>query len=587
MLTKSKFDILYQVITQNKKLSQREISKRTSMALGKVNRLVKELINDGLLNEKYEITQSGYKAMEPYKVKNAIIMAAGMSSRFAPLSYEKPKALIKVKGVPLIERQISQLQEAGIADITLVVGYMKEKLFYLEDKFGVKIVVNEDYYRYNNTSTLMLVTDLLDNTYICSSDNYFTENPFEPYVYQAYYAAMYSPGPTNEYCLTCNKDGRITKVEIGGSAAWYMIGHVYFDREFSRKFAQILKREYELPETRNMLWEDVYAKYVDELDMYIRKYGDTIKEFDSLDELRVFDSDYIDNIDSDIFKNICTVLNCENRGITNIVPVKSGITNLSFRFDCKGQQYLYRHPGVGTEEYIDRKTEAEALQIAKELGLDGEFIYMDAGKGWKLSKYIPDAKKLDYHNPDEVKEALKMLRRLHDSNAAVEKKFDIWQKILEYSEKIKDSGRGDFADMAELKAQMEQLYNLLRLGEGKVSLCHGDSYDGNFLIDKNKKMYLIDWEYSGMGDPAFDIGTFIVCSDYSMKEAEEIIGIYLGHQPSADEKRRFFGFTALSAYFWFLWGLYQETLSKRIGTSLYTWYNYAKRFYKATIALYQ
>lgn len=587
MLTKSKFKILYQVITQKEKLTQRELSRRTSMSLGKVNRLVKELIADGLLSQRSEITASGYKAMEPYKVKNAIIMAAGMSSRFAPLSYEKPKALIKVKGVPLIERQISQLHDAGITDITLVVGYMKEKMFYLEEKFGVKIVVNEDYYRYNNTSTLMLVTEQLDNTYICSSDNYFTENPFEPYVYQAYYAAMYEPGPTDEYCLTYDNKGRITKVEVGGSAAWYMIGHVYFDRTFSRKFTEILKREYELPATKGYLWEDLYAKHIKELDMYIRKYDDTIKEFDSLDELRVFDTDYIDNIDSDIFDNICTVLKCENRDITGIVPIKSGITNLSFRFSCKGQQYLYRHPGVGTEEYIDRKTEAAALQVAKELDLDSEFIYMDAHKGWKISRYIPNVKKLDYHNPKEVTQALAMLRKLHNSDVVLEGKFDIWQKILDYFEKIKNSGRGNFSDMKEIKAQMEQLYNLLKQGQEKNCLCHGDSYDGNFLIDQNQKLYLIDWEYAGMSDPAFDIGTFIVCSDYSMKQAEEIIEIYLGRQPSMTEKRHFLGYTALSAFFWFLWGLYQDTLSKNIGSSLYSWYNYTKKFYKAAIALYQ
>ena len=113
------------------------------------------------------------KKLEPYKVKNAIIMAAGMSSRFAPLSYENPKGLLNVKGDILIEREIRQLKEAGINDITIVVGYMKEKFFYLEEKYNVKIVINEDYYRYNNTSTLIKVLDQLSNTYICSSDNYF------------------------------------------------------------------------------------------------------------------------------------------------------------------------------------------------------------------------------------------------------------------------------------------------------------------------------------------------------------------------------------------------------------------------------
>lgn len=110
--------------------------------------------------------------------RNAIILAAGTSSRFIPLSYELPKGLLKVKGEILVERQIRQLQKAGIMDITLVVGYQAEKFEYLKSKFSVSIVNNPDYWKYNNTSSLMLVLDKLDNTFICSSDNYFQENVF-------------------------------------------------------------------------------------------------------------------------------------------------------------------------------------------------------------------------------------------------------------------------------------------------------------------------------------------------------------------------------------------------------------------------
>ena len=134
---------------------------------------------------KFEIIRNSMK-----EKPNAIIMAAGMSSRFAPLSYEKPKGLLKVKGEVLIERQIRQLQEAGITDITVVVGYMKEQFFYLEDKYGVQIVVNEDYYRYNNTSTLIRALDKIDETYICSSDNYF--KPF------------FNEGAQPLQCSSCN-----------------------------------------------------------------------------------------------------------------------------------------------------------------------------------------------------------------------------------------------------------------------------------------------------------------------------------------------------------------------------------------------
>ena len=89
-----------------------------------------------------------------YKVDNAIIMAAGTSSRFAPLSYEMPKALIEVKGDILIERQIRQLQQAGIRQIIVVVGYKKEQFEYLNNKFGVVIVENEEYLSRNNNGSI-------------------------------------------------------------------------------------------------------------------------------------------------------------------------------------------------------------------------------------------------------------------------------------------------------------------------------------------------------------------------------------------------------------------------------------------------
>ena len=174
-----------------------------------------------------------------YKVDNAIIMAAGLSSRFAPISYEKPKALIKVKGEVLIERQIRQLKEAGINEIILVVGYMKEKFAYLEEKMGVKIVENKEYLVRNNNSSIHAVKDYIKNTYICSADNYFSINPFESEVDEAYYSAIYADGETNEWCLDTDEEDWITGVKIGGSQKWFMLGHVFWSEVFSRRFIEI------------------------------------------------------------------------------------------------------------------------------------------------------------------------------------------------------------------------------------------------------------------------------------------------------------------------------------------------------------
>ena len=222
---------------------------------------------------------------------NAIIMAAGMSSRFAPLSYEKPKGLLKVKGEILIERQIRQLHEAGIPEVTVVVGYMAEMFMYLKEKFGVKIVMNEDYNRYNNTSSLIRVIDELGDTYLCSSDNYFPNNVFLGKPKVSYYSALYAEGETGEYCLTTNEYDDIVDVKVGGANSWYMVGHVFFNREFSKKFREIMKKEYDRGETRQGYWEDVYKRYIKELPpLKINRYkSHDIEEFDSLEELRQFD----------------------------------------------------------------------------------------------------------------------------------------------------------------------------------------------------------------------------------------------------------------------------------------------------------
>lgn len=285
-----------------------------------------------------------------YKVDNAVIMAAGTASRFAPLSFEKPKALIEVKGEVLIERQIRQLKEAGIPEIYIVVGYMSESFLYLEEKFGVHIVNNPDYNTRNNNASIYAVKDILANTYICSSDNYFLKNPFEAEVSDCYYAAVYANGETKEWCMEYDANDIITNVTIGGENSWYMLGHTFWSKEFSDKFVEILVAEYNLPKTANLLWESIYMDHINELDMKIRKYGDDIIfEFDTLDELRDFDESYISDTRSQILKNVARELCCKESDITEVTAYKDDTleaAGFTFKADNKKYSYSYKEKSV-------------------------------------------------------------------------------------------------------------------------------------------------------------------------------------------------------------------------------------------------
>lgn len=279
--------------------------------------------------------------------RNAIIIAAGTSSRFVPLSYEKPKGLVEVKGEVLIERQIRQLHEAGVDDVTIVVGYMAEQFAYLGEKYGVQFVKNEDYTRYNNTSSMIRVVDRLCNTYICCSDQYYEWNPFMQDLQQSAYAVLYAEGKTNEYCLGLDEQEGIRAVQIGGTDAWYMAGFAYFSEDFSKKLGEILTREYALDETKQMYWEDVYIKHLNELPMMrvVRFADDELREFDSLDELRLFDKTYVEDTRSAIVKAICQKLQCRESELSGFKKTEE-TEGQSFIFQYEGTEYLYKNEEI-------------------------------------------------------------------------------------------------------------------------------------------------------------------------------------------------------------------------------------------------
>ena len=140
-MTQKEFTLL-NMIRKHGMQSCRWLKEKTQLSVGYISQTMNVFQENGWIGPA-GITDAGMQELKPYEVESAVIMAAGMSSRFIPISLEKPKGLLTVKGEVLIERQIRQLKEAGIRKIVLVLGYKKEAFFYLEDKFeDIVIVVN-------------------------------------------------------------------------------------------------------------------------------------------------------------------------------------------------------------------------------------------------------------------------------------------------------------------------------------------------------------------------------------------------------------------------------------------------------------
>ena len=148
-MNRQECDIL-RTLNQDRFSTQRSLAEVSGYSLGAVNKSLKSLKEEGIITENSVLTEKAYRIIRENSPRNAIILAAGFGMRMVPINTEVPKAFLEINGEPLIERIIKQLKDVGINDITIVVGYMKERFEYLIDDFGVDLIVNPDYSGKNN-----------------------------------------------------------------------------------------------------------------------------------------------------------------------------------------------------------------------------------------------------------------------------------------------------------------------------------------------------------------------------------------------------------------------------------------------------
>lgn len=580
-----KLALLLRELSNEPGLTQRTLASRVRTSLGSVNALLSEAKSTGLLNEDATLTPAGQKYLEPFRVDGAVILAAGFGSRFVPLTYERPKGLLKVNGERMIERQIRQLREVGITDITLVVGYLKEAFEYLIDLYGVKLLYNPDFSTMNNISSVYHAASLFEgrNMYLLSSDNWMRENLFHTYEPGSWYAAVHVSGETREWVLHYNKKEVITGVEVGGRDADVMYGPVYLSRAFSAALLPALKEAYRTPGKEQYYWENVYldllaAKKAPPLSVNLQPDG-VIYEFENLEELRAFDASYRDHSDSKAMALISEVFQVPESQITGIECLKAGMTNRSFLFRIKGKAYICRIPGEGTEKLIDRRAEGESYRAIAPLGLAEELIYFNPENGYKISVYYEDARSADPESEADLRACMEVLKKLHRAPCRVSQRFDLGERIAFYESLCLEKGEIPFLDYAEVREKMNCLLSWIHGLQRPETLSHIDPVYANFLFT-GEGIRLIDWEYAGMADPLIDFAMATIYAEKDFAYAKRLLDYYGDTDvPRERAEQLVIAYMALGGFLWALWAVYKEALGVSFGTYPLTQYRYAKEGY--------
>ena len=293
MLTKKQFDILARAESAEKPETQRTIAEGTGMSLGSVNKLLSQLTELGYIHNG-EITSQGRDALEPYRVKRAVIFAAGFGSRMVPITLNTPKPLVRVKGKRIIDSLLDAITAANIEEIYIIRGYLSEQFDQLLYKYpNIKFIENPAYNEANNISSAMCARYLLQNSYLCEAD-LLLHNPelITKYQYQSNYLGV-PVEVTDDWCFE-TKNGIITKLSIGGRNCHHMFGISYWNSEDGAKLTGHIENVYNSPGGKERYWDQVALEYyLGEYKVAVRECSfDDIAEIDTYRELKEIDSSY-------------------------------------------------------------------------------------------------------------------------------------------------------------------------------------------------------------------------------------------------------------------------------------------------------
>lgn len=292
-LSRKQFDILSTLATTKEKLSQRQLSEKCGVSLGTINKVMLELVNAGYVADG-EITYSGFDALEPYRAKRAIFIAAGFGTRLVPVTLNTPKPLVRVNGKRIIDTLIDACLEAGISEIYIVRGYLAEQFDQLLYKYPmIKFLENPSYNESNNISSAMAARYLLQNAYVFEAD-LFLRNPkvIKKYNYSSFYLGI-TVDRSDDWCFTV-KDGFIDTWRVGGVNCYQEVGISYWTEADGHKLAGHIKECYEMPGGKERYWDDAaLSEFKKQYHIGICECkADDIVEIDTLNELKKLDKSY-------------------------------------------------------------------------------------------------------------------------------------------------------------------------------------------------------------------------------------------------------------------------------------------------------
>lgn len=509
-------------------------------------------------------------------MKTAVILTARKER-----DNEVPYPLVCIEGnFCLIDRTLEILNDLNFTRIYLVTGF-KSELFEKYKSEKVTLIKNEEYEFTSSMGTLAVLKDRIDEDFLLiEGDTFYERTVLEKLAdtkFDNCFTITEESGSGDEaFVETCN--GFITKISKDRHQICRYEGELMGVTKISLRTYRQMVEKWEDSNNPYLNYEYLFFDCTSELHRPYIKFANLIwGDVDCKEDLKKLQNYIYPKLKRKEnpfdYGNIVDYMKAifPDKEIEKDMEIKQigGLSNKNFKVSCCGEDYVLRIPGNGSEGMVERKNEELNSIRGSKLGINPEILYFNSDTGIKLAKFVKNAETLNgatIQRPDVMKKIAAILNTLHDSKVRLNNEFNVFHEIENYEKLLNDVNGKMYEGYEEVRPKVMKLEQYL--DELGVSLkpCHNDLVAENFIKAEDGTIFLIDWEYSGMNDPLWDIAALFIESDFTEENKDYFLNKYYKGNVPANTKTKILIYTILMDYLWVLWTCIKEAKGDDFGS---------------------
>lgn len=493
---------------------------------------------------------------------------------------ELPYPLIPFSdGIALIDRTLQILRELRFTKILMVVGYRAE-LFQKYQSDDVLLIENPDYPFTSSMASLAMVDKYVDEDFLLvEGDTFYEKTLLEQLssIKQGNCMTMTEESGSGDECFVETQSGFVTQITKDRHRVNRFEGEMIGALRISLPTFRKMVDAWHQAENRNLNYEYALMDVTNPLDRPCLKFKNLI--WGDVDNQANFLKlqNYIyprlrrkeDPFDHDnLIAHLRQIFPDEDVEKARIDQI-GGLSNKNFKVTLNDKQYVLRVPGIGSEGMVVREYEEQNSILGSKMGINAPVLYFNKDTGIKLAEYIRNAETLNpatIQRKSHLRQIASLYHRLHQSNVRFNNDFNVFHEILKYEQLMLHAHGKMYDGYDEVRDYVLSLED--RLNELGVQLkpCHNDAVPENFIKDDEGRIYLIDWEYSGMNDPFWEFAALFLESEFEEDNQEYFLDCYFENNLPTEAREKILIYEILQDILWSIWTVVKEAQGDDFGS---------------------